>query len=150
MSDLLAGTIITGTDAPASGRDDDTTSQGSITSTSYAAGANVCGTTFVAPTTGRVLVIWRAGHIDNNTAGADTFLSVEVRQGSSIGSGTVELAAADDWAVQHEGVNEVGFGTAYPVERLTAGSTYNARTMHRVSAGTGTVDDREIIVIPLT
>ncbi len=149
MADLLAGTIVTGTDAPTMASAQENTSQGSITSTSYAAGGNVCGVAFIAPTTGRALVSWRAGSLDNNTGGQDTYLSFELREGSTVGAGTVRVAASDEYAVQHEGVNEIGFGSVYPVDGLTPGASYNVRTMHRVTGGSGTVDDRQIIVQPL-
>jgi hypothetical protein len=147
VPDLQAGTVITGTDAPTMADSGvEGTSQGP-TSTSYAAGTQV-GTTFFAPTTGRALIEWRS-FLDNNTAGQFTYLSPEVREGGTIGSGNVVLAASDEIAMYHEGQNQDRFGMFYPLDGLTAGSTYNVRLMHRVSGGTGTLDDRQVLVTPL-
>lgn len=148
MPDLQAGTVITGTDAPVIGIGAVEGTTQSPTSTSYAAGTQV-GCTFVAPTTGRVLVEWR-GFIDNNTAGQTTYLSFEVRAGGTVGSGTAESGLpSDEVALSHEGQNQIRGGMFQPVDGLTPGATYNVRCMHRVSGGTGTVDDREITVTPL-
>jgi hypothetical protein len=148
MSDLQAGTAITGTDAPTGVTSGvETTNQAPI-STSYAAGTT-CGVTFIGPTTGRVLIEWRA-FIDNDTAGAHTLIAPEVREGSTIGSGDVVLSPSDEISLQHEGQNQLRMGMFYPLDGLTPGANYNVRLMHRVTAGTGTLDDREVMVTPLS
>jgi hypothetical protein len=144
--DLLAGTVITGTDVPEMASDFEGTQDSGITSTAYAQGT-LCGTTFMAPTTGRVMVMWRAKvDIDTNQA---TYVSIEVREGSSVGSGTIFLSPSDEYAVGRQNTNNVAFGIFWPVEGLTPGATYNVRLMHRVTGGSGTVDDKEVVVIPL-
>lgn len=150
MTDLSAGTVITGTDAPETKLHFQATGETGVTSTSYAAGANVCGIDFIAPTTGRVLVIWGA-EIDNDTAGVVSALSFELRTGSSVGSGSVVASyeAQDEWTLAHRGQNQYSAGVERPVEGLTPGSAYNVRTMHRVTGGTGSFIRREIIVQPL-
>jgi hypothetical protein len=149
MSDLQAGSPITGTDVPGMVSNTEDTAQTGITSGTPAAGSPVCGVAFTAPTTGRVLVQFSA-FVDNDTAAQVTYVTIEVREGSMVGSGTVVLAASDLNGFYHEGVNQVRGGMFHPVDGLTPGASYNVRLMHRVLGGTGTVDDRKVIVIPLT
>jgi hypothetical protein len=121
------------------------------TSTSFVPGSTVCGMTFVAPRSGMVYVNV-AGHIEQNTASNSSYLCAEVREGSTIGSGTVVFAANTD-----EGI---GVGTAAVtrimasrenlVTGLTPGNTYNVRTMHLTTpAGSTDVFFRKIIVKPV-
>jgi hypothetical protein len=147
VPDLQAGSVITGTDAPPAVTSGVETTNQSPVSTSYAAGT-ACGVVFYAPTTGRVLIEWRS-FIDNNTAGAHTLLSIEVRTGNAIGSGTVVLDPSDEYSLQHEGTNQLRLGAFYPLDGLDPGDQYNVRLMHRVTGGTGTLDDREVMVTPL-
>jgi hypothetical protein len=46
------------------------------------------------------------------------------------------------------GTNEARYGSHYLLTGLTAGTDYNARMLHRVSGGTGTLDERTITVVP--
>ncbi|MDQ7910266.1 hypothetical protein RB614_37810 [Phytohabitans sp. ZYX-F-186] len=148
MPELRAGTVITGTDVPTM-VSAIVTGLESPTSTSFIAGSATCGVAFVAPTTGRVLIEWRA-NLDNST-NAFTIVAPEVRTGSSVGSGTVVLAASDVNALYGFGTNELGFGCFVPLDGLTPGESYNVRLMHRVTSGTGTIQNsREVIVLPLT
>lgn len=149
MADLLAGTVISGADVTATASHNETTDQTGITSTSFVAGSPVCGVAFIAPTTGRVLVMW-GGELDHNTAGRETYLSFEVREGSVVGSGTVVYAADDSWSASNQGVNNCGAGVMHDVPDLTPGATYNVRLMHRVTVGgNGAVTRREVSVQPL-
>lgn len=145
MPDLQSGTVITGTDAPTMVSAVEATAQ-SPTSTSYAAGTQ-CGVAFIAPTTGRVLIEWRS-FLDNSTT-EYTIIAPEVREGSTIGSGTVVLSPSDEIALYHLNANQVRMGMFYPLDGLTPNANYNVRLMHRVTGGTGTLDDREVIVTPL-
>lgn len=145
MADLLAGTVVTSADITATGNATENTIHNAITSTTYAAGSPVCGTTFTAPTTERVAVHMRA-YVDNNTGGVVTALAFEIREGGTIGSGTITHPADDAKAITHRGTNQIRGGMTVPVENLTAGATYNVRLMHRVTGGTGTIDDREVTV----
>lgn len=146
---LHSGTVVTSADIPVTPTAVENTAQSGITSTSYAAGANVCGTAFIAPVTGRVQVNFRA-FLDNTTAGLVTVVSFEMREGSTVGSGTIFRAVDDNTSIARRGTNQVRGGMAVPVEGLTPAAAYNVRLMHRVTGGSGTVDDREISVQPLT
>lgn len=147
MPDLQAGTVVTGTDATIAVEASENTSQGP-TSTSFAAGSPVCGVAFDAPITGRCVIYWSAV-LDNNTVNQDTVLSIEVRAGATIGSGTVLLSPQDQIALINESTNELRGSMFYPIDDLDPGLNYNVRLMHRVTGGTGTVNNRRVNVIPL-
>lgn len=147
MPDLQSGSVVTGTDAPTAVNHVEGTLHNSITSTSYAAGSPACQVAFIAPTTGRVLIEW-AAFLDNNGANT-TFITPQVREGASLGSGTIVLAASDENALFHLNTNQLRAGCFYPLDGLVPGASYNVQLMHRVTGGTGTVDDREVIVTPL-
>jgi hypothetical protein len=120
-------------------------------STSYTtADMTVCGNSFVAPASGRVLV-HLSGRLDNNGANT-TFLGFEARTGSVVGSGTVVtgFGADDSRSISRNNINEVQFGRSFLVTGLTAGDDYNVRLMHRVTAGTGTIEYRHVIIEPTT
>jgi hypothetical protein len=123
-----------------------------ISGTSYVAGSPVCGTTFVAPPSGQVFITM-TGRIQQSNDGNQTLLSFEVKSGGTIGSGTDVLAASDDRAlIAGEAVNSGSPAIAAASFRhlvtsgLTAGSTYNVRTVHKVTGGSGTVNRRALIV----
>lgn len=146
MSDLTAGTVITGTDVTPAVLDGASSAQTGFTTTTYA--YDGMGVAFVAPITGRVLVQW-GGWLDTN--GANTvYLSFEVRTGSTLGAGSVVFAASDENAAYHFNTNQCAIGMFCPVSGLTAGSSYHVRLMHRVTGGTGSIDNQEVNVIPLT
>lgn len=148
MTDLQAGTVITGTDAMETVEASENTAQ-SPTSTSFAAGSPVCGVAFNASITGRALIIWSAV-LDNTTANVDTVLSIEVRTGATVGSGTVIQSASDQVALVNEGQNAIRGSMFFPIDDLSPGTNYNVRLMHRVTGGTGTVNNRRVEVMPLT
>jgi hypothetical protein len=146
---LTAGTPFTGTDQPETKSVTENTVIGSITSTSYAAGTS-CGVTFVAPITGRALVLWGAA-VDHNTAGRSTLVSFRLGEGAVIGAGNLVQPADDGFAISSVGVNDLAPGGWYPVDGLTPGATYNVQLQHRVTVGgNGTVSRRSVIVQPLT
>ena len=151
MPDLSAGTTVLAQDTPPSVTDSEVSFL-TTTSTSYTAAAGGgtsadCAVTFVAPTTGRVLLLY-AATLDNSGANS-TYATPEVRTGSSIGGGAVTLAASDDNAVRAEGTSAIRYGVHHMLSGLTAGADYNARLLHRVTAGTGTLDERTITVVPV-
>lgn len=122
---------------------------------SYVPGTPVVGITFVAPTSGRVLVLMYA-RFESNTAGVRALVSFAVREGSSIGSGTAVSAASNNKCLTSPtdasgGGNQRTSGTVYEVVTgLTAGSTYNAQVEHQMeSAGNGDIFDRQIAVLGL-
>lgn len=148
--DLAAGTPVTGTDQPETKHAVENTVQSTITSLTYVVGSASCGVTFVAPTTGRVLVLW-GGALDHNTAGRATILSFRLGLGSSIGAGTLVLPPDDTRSVQNVGVNDLAPGGWHPVAGLDPGVTYNVQLQHRVTVGgNGTVSRRSVTVQPLT
>jgi hypothetical protein len=114
------------------------------TSTSFVAGTPSVGMTFVAPLSGIVFVTVDA-HLEENTNGNTGYCGFELRDGGTIGSGTVIVAASTDWAVGTS--NSVAAGGAARVNGmkrrlvtgLTPGATYNVRTMHLTTPG-GSVD----------
>lgn len=97
----------------------------------------------VTVTTGtRALVIISASMLNNSTN--SSFASFEV-------SGATSVSAVDDYAIRHrDGTGSSGeeqMSRAHFFTTLTAGS--NTFTMkYRVVGGTGSFDNREIIVIP--
>jgi hypothetical protein len=118
---------------------------GTTTSTSFTAtltGGTTCGRTFVAPASGAVLIHNTANGF--NTGGAG-FCGYEVREGGTIGSGTVFRAAADQYCLVM-GANSIAMTSTNHLTGLTAGSTYNVRQMFRVSASTGTFAWKELSV----
>lgn len=130
---------------------DQETDSGTVTSATYTADrtgtANEAGVAFVAPTTGKVLVHINAGIF--SSTGVFCLVSFEVRNGSTIGSGTVVTAAADAYALQSYEVNEDHKGATFQVSGLTAGNNYNAQLMYRTQSGTLTIDRPDIIVQPV-
>lgn len=113
-------------------------------------GGTVCGLTFVAPATGRVMV-HIAAEIDNSSTQV-SLVSFRLGTGGSIGSGTEIVAAGDNTSISNLGTNQVRLGAPYLVTGLVAGSTYNCQLMHRVSSGggTGSFARRVLIVAPAT
>ena len=125
------------------------TSQSAFTSTTFAGGSVNCGHSFVAPPSG-IVTILVYGDIAQTVAGDTTFLSAEVRTGGTVGSGTVVAAAADAKAVTcHYEMVEVEASAHWTVTGLTPGSTYNVRTMHKVSSGgSGSAFHRRVTTLP--
>lgn len=151
---FLAGQVLTADDLnnafPATVEDDEAANETNVSSTTFTAGATECSLTFTAPTSGQVLVtIHGALRADSGTD--HIILSFEVREDGS--AGTVVFAANDENAVSNNLSASliVRGSTSKLVSGLTAGGTYYAQTMHRVTAGsTGDVLHRRIIVQPAT
>lgn len=149
MPDILVGAPISATDRPASVWASDTTANQNISSTTFIAGSPSVEVTFVAPTSGAVLISVGCAGADNGGTNR-IHVAPEVRLGSV--SGSVVLSAD----VTTRGVGLPGEASAN-VHRsrttlltgLTAGSTYYARTMHKVSGGSSAdIAVREITVTP--
>lgn len=144
-----AGSIIRALDFTEAVTGEQTANSGTTTSTSFTAtltGATTAQRAFVAPTSGRVKVDWKAT-LSNSGANA-TLCGFEVRSGSVLGSGSVVTAAADAAAVRNDSTVIEGFGTHRLITGLTAGASYNAQLMFRVAAGTGTFQHLFITVTP--
>jgi len=134
---------------------DSTTAVSAFTNTAPAVGSPVVGVTFVAPPTGGV-VLTVTGSITQSLNGNSTLLGYEVRTGETIGSGSIVLAGSFNRSVQtSEAVNtgaaaRITASNRFLLTGLTAGSTYNARTLHWVStAGTGNAFYRALLVEPV-
>lgn len=120
----------------------DTTSD-TLTGTAYGDPSASVGPA-ITVTTGTKAIVFVAARLANNTTGSNTYASYAV-------TGATSDAAVDERAffftinTANESVQacNINFHTG-----LTAGS--NTFTMkYRVTAGTGTVDNRRIVVIPL-
>lgn len=149
MPDLLAGSIVRGLDSPpavSSVADSsfDTTST-TYTTTASAGTYADCAVVWTAPTSGRVIIHVNARLINSTTGG--TMVTAETRTGGTIGAGTV-VDTTGDRGPSHYGATFSRIGTTRMLSGLTPGATYNTRLLHRVTAGTGSIALRELIVEP--
>jgi len=119
-----------------------------IGSTSYTTtGGAVCGTPFIAPQSGKVM-IHIAAELDNTSS--VTLVSFRLGTGATIGAGTAILTPSDDRSISNTGTDQTRYGVPYLVSGLTAGDDYNVRLEHRITAGgSGTVARRVLIVQPV-
>lgn len=125
------------------------------TSTSYTetwTGGTPAGVSFVAPTSGKVIV-HSSSFVKSSsaTSGRRTLLSWILRNGAVIGSGTTVSAANDTWAlVSARSVKDSCFGRSTLLIGLTPGNAYNIRQAMKVinSADTGTSEFRQLVVKP--
>lgn len=140
MTDLLAGSKVKALDTPPTVQVGDATALSNITAPSYTAGSPEVGTTFTAPTSGRVLITV-SGSLRNNGANDDrVFLTAQVFLGSN-SSGTEVVAPTVTVFGISSAVGNANAGFQYlgrtsMLDGLTAGATYYVRTMHVESAGT--------------
>ncbi len=147
MPDALVGGIVQPLPAAVWVADD--TTQTDVSSTSYIAGTPTVETTFVAPPSGAVLLSVGLSARDN-TSNNRVHLAPEVRVGSV--AGAVVLAA--NVVTRGVGVpggipNYVYRARTTVVSGLTPGTTYYARTLHKVSGGTsGDVNIRDMTIAP--
>lgn len=162
MPGSASGSKVLGADTPPLGTDADSTDELAFTNSSYDNGATVVGTTFIAPTSGAVLVLWSA-RMDANTAGGTNhrvLVSVKVSSGSVIGSGTVVSPAADDSALESVewtaatvavGTTRMQAAMYRPVTGLTPGQTYNVVVQKKcaVSGMAANVYNRTVDVLPI-
>jgi hypothetical protein len=135
----------------ASNVDTTTRTTASTTYTTTLSPANICGTAFVAPTSGKVFLAWHAEQA-NSGAASGAYTAASIRAGSTVGSGTSFVAASDQNATLFLDSVATQFhhaGTNWLITGLTPGATYNVALEHRANAGTGTFQRREVSVIPL-
>jgi hypothetical protein len=134
--------------------DDQADGNDTFTSTSYNNVSNF-GTQFVAGISGAVEVAFGATIATNGTALGGTSwsaMSFEIRTGSTLGGGSVVLAAADTHrAVVYTHTTATGFkytaaARTKSADGLTPGDTYHARAMWKVGTGTGAYLNRWIQV----
>ena len=151
MPDLLAGSTVRALDTPPAASDAQLDSF-SFSNTTYGTASTSgtytdCGTAFMAPTTGRVLVILSA-QIRNNAINT-TRMAPVIREGPVIGSGAVIVPAHDVNSISNQGNNDFILASQVAlIENLSPGEVYNVRLEHRVSDGTGTLLNRRVVVIP--
>jgi hypothetical protein len=108
--------------------------------------AVTCGHTFVAPPSGIVMIHYQdTAHA--SAAAAFALSCPQVRQGNTVGVGTIVYAANDNDALQVTDVLDMHFGATLIVTGLTGGTTYNVEFLHR-SNGTGTFSRRKIVSDP--
>jgi hypothetical protein len=115
-----------------------TASLSSLATTTYTAvtdGTNTCGHSFTAPPSGKVEFSW-SNSVASGTTGSTVFVGVEVRQGSTVGSGTVQSAVSDNEAFQVSSASRCPGSDSRVLTGLTAGSVYNVRQMWRNSGST--------------
>lgn len=129
------------------------TTDESKSGTTYSAYTNSAEGTLTAPPTGKIYVTV-SGRLNLANTQNYAYTSWELREGSSIGSGTVVVAADDDRAVRAGNTVTAsapfyGQGShRYLVTGLTPGATYNIRTMHRSSVSL-TSEFRALLVEPV-
>lgn len=105
----------------------------STASATYVQTGTAVGTQFVAPESGKVRIDYGAT-ISSNNAGNSAFGNIEVREGGTVGSGNVVLAAGDDNGgppVRYDGVSDVMSHSHYILTGLTPDDTYNVRILFR-------------------
>jgi hypothetical protein len=108
---------------------------------------NDCGVAFLAPATGRVLVLFDA---DLDNSGTQfTVMAPVLRSGDVVGSGT-NLGDADPEHSVYTSGDRLRMGSHWLVEGLTPGDPYNVRLEHRTTGGatTGTILRRSVTVMP--
>lgn len=124
---------------------------GTTTSTTYTptlTGGTACGKVFVAPPSGRVVVLNNCG-LFNSSAASASACTIRVRTGGVVGSGSDFVAADDNDALIEWTANITQVGNHYPITGLTPGSTYNVQQVFRVSGNTGNFQRKKITVILL-
>lgn len=155
---MTPGKPVSPNDFPAAADFTELADETAFTSTSYIQGTAICGVTFVAPSSGSVRIDWRA-RFQSNSNNTRAAVSVQVRAGGTIGGGTIVSDGDDDSALETSQSSTAGTtaaetrtqaGTWRRVTGLTAGTVYNAVTVHKMlSAGNATIFSRSIMVTPL-
>ena len=126
---------------------------GNVTSTTYVSTLSAGRTPQVVFRTfsGRAILHW-GGYLVCGTSLGFAYMSFEIREGDSTGTGTVVVAADDARAIINRdnsaGGGECLGGWSYPIDGLTPGAWYNAQGMYRTSVGTSTFLNRTLIVDP--
>ncbi len=127
-----------------------TTDSATFTSTSYVAtstGLAQCGVAFIAPQSGKVSIEWSA---EPSATASFTLVSIEVKDGATVGSGTGVFGPDDNYTARNDNANPIGSYARKNITGLTPGMPYNVRTMHRRGTATnGDVGRRKIWVTPI-
>lgn len=133
----------------------DNNSDYSATAVESGSALPVVGHVFTAPATG-IVQIFISGLIEAWVGGNSVYLSYELRQGGTLGAGSVISTPHADRALVASGVTATGIpsragGSHGPFDHtgLTPGAQYNVRAMHIVSPfGRGQIQNRRINVVP--
>ncbi len=154
MPDLIAGTVVDALDWPPAVEASDATQINNPTNTTYSAGSPVVGTTFMAPTSGRVRLIVGGGL--GNSSGADRiFLAPQIFLGvDATGTEILAPTVVTRGFSAENAASGFHYGSRETIlEGLVPGATYSARIMHVVSADpgaqTGDIAYRQITIVPL-
>lgn len=124
-----------------------------VTNTTAAPGASLCGVAFVFPPSGKAYLTV-SGFIEV-TVGDGIQLGWEVRNGSTVGAGTVAIASSQAAALligKAGAESRVLGGTYRDLITGTPGGSYNALTLHWVvgsGSPSGVVWARKIIIEPV-
>lgn len=133
-----------------------TTDEAASSSTTFVPGASPVGVVFVAPPSGDAYIVF-SSIFTSNIATFASFVSLEVKTGGTIGSGTLAGSAANSdralicgRAVTAGGPALLGASRGVRYTGLTPGATYNARIMYCVDSASNsiTVTYREVVVLP--
>jgi hypothetical protein len=139
LNAIIPGSSFSGTDLTQR-----TTTSAGYTETLTPAG--LCGVSFTGPVSGIVRIDWK-GDISNSGATGVNAISIAVRTGSVVGSGTVVIAADDNYALRNDTTTSLATaGVFHVLSGLTAGTVYNVSLSQRCGAGTLTVARREVTV----
>lgn len=148
-----AGSKVLANDFPTAVASTDTTAIANITSTTAIPGSPEVGVAFIAPTSGQVAIHVAMGGRDNGGTNR-IFVSTEVYTGSSAAGTKITSASVSLNGVSTPPINTAGYtyaGRTWLQTGLTAGSTYYARVVYYVDAGTtADLTMRGIVVTPTT
>lgn len=159
-NDLLGGTRITALDYPPAVQAFDATTIANITSTTYTNGSPEVGVTFMAPTTGRVLLT-TGGGVRNNSANNDrVFIAPQIFLGTSSAGTEILAPSAPQYGISSGGGqtnDDYQFHSRTSlITGLTPGATYYVRTMHAqvnnsgATSSTSDLSGRSLVVVPAT
>lgn len=153
-SPLSAGVPVRATDFPRAHQVYSQESQTNLTSTSYGNGSPEIAVRFMAPTSGRVLVVCSGGVRNNTTANEDrVFLSFRIFEGDPNNNDLIQTEEVkygrSNTSAGNDDFQYGGHGTM--VAGLTPGTFYYAQFRHRTTLGSGTADiaARILFVTPI-
>lgn len=143
-------TLVTGYDTPPTVWDQDNTWQLNIDSTSFIPGDPEVGTTFMAPTSGRVLLILGGGGRDNEATNR-VAIGPEIYTGTQpIDSNRVFEPDFNELWLPGEVTESIYASRVTMVSGLAPYEQHYARVVYRCTGGdTCDIFVREVIVVPL-
>lgn len=125
--------------------DDDGTNVTGIVSTVYTtAGGPIVGASIIVPLSGQVRVDWST-NMDNSGAGI-TLTSPSLNSGSVVGAGGVITGPTDNISTRMQNTDELQTSSFWVYSGLTPGISVNAFLNHRVTTGSGTNNNRRIVL----